>query len=226
MNDSNIYTMIAAPYCQEYYELHNKKVPDADGVKQQILKWVKDDMNTTLKYNGYDPKDFLRFCACVVAHQDEINWHLIQDYLVSKQMPETFEEYTELAKHFVKDYYGKYAKDMPDPDRVKQEIIEFVNRDALHMMDGLVDYDAADWYKFCAIVLTQPETIDWVVVQSWVVEEYQEENSDVESYVCYDCCRYTNQSKIEREKYDPVCKSCYEKDQNYEKAPISNLIAV
>ena len=131
-------------------------------------------------------------------------------------MPETFEEYTELAKHFVKDYYGKYAKDMPDPEGVKQEIIDFVKRDALHMMDGLVDYDAADWYKFCAIVLTQPETIDWVVVQSWVVEEYkkqQEENSDVESYACYNCCRYTNQSKIEREKYDPLCKSCYEMEE-------------
>ena len=37
------------------------------------------------------------------------------------------------------------------------------------------------------------------------------EGWDIQSYVCYDCCLYTNQSLKEREMYDPLCKECYEK---------------
>lgn len=32
---------------------------------------------------------------------------------------------------------------------------------------------------------------------------------EVESYVCYDCCLNTNQSPEERDKYNPLCESCW-----------------
>jgi hypothetical protein len=37
------------------------------------------------------------------------------------------------------------------------------------------------------------------------------ETDEIESYCCYDCCKYTNQTPQEREQYDPLCKTCFEK---------------
>ena len=47
-------------------------------------------------------------------------------------------------------------------------------------------------------------------------ECFLKEEDDVETYVCYDCCRYTNQTRAEREQYDPLCKKCYEKREEEE----------
>ena len=41
-------------------------------------------------------------------------------------------------------------------------------------------------------------------------EPVEEEDDTIQTYVCHECCRSTNQSDSEREKYDPLCKRCWE----------------
>lgn len=45
-----------------------------------------------------------------------------------------------------------------------------------------------------------------------LVESVDQAEEDIESYVCYDCCLFTNQSPEEREKYDPLCEACWKSD--------------
>ena len=42
------------------------------------------------------------------------------------------------------------------------------------------------------------------------------DDDQIQTYVCYDCCRYTNQTPEEREMYDPLCKRCYEAESDSE----------
>ena len=46
---------------------------------------------------------------------------------------------------------------------------------------------------------------------SKIVQADGDDDDTIQTYVCYECCRYTNQSDKEREMYDPLCKRCYDK---------------
>ena len=66
------------------------------------------------------------------------------------------------------------------------------------------DENSMDWIKTYDELVSKNLTEDYTKL----LEAMDDEE---ETYVCYDCCRYTNQTRAEREQYDPLCKKCYEK---------------
>jgi hypothetical protein len=102
------------------------------------------------------------------------------------------DNYVKLVAPFVKDYYGDGdiangvpgVNDMPGSDGVRKAIVEWVSKEWDDVLDnGLNDYEPDEWLRFCCVVLTKADLIDWAKVQEWVETEYEKEkeNSDDES---------------------------------------------
>ena len=49
-----------------------------------------------------------------------------------------------------------------------------------------------------------------------LAESVEQTEETIESFVCYDCCLFTNQSPEERKKYDPLCEQCWKKAESKE----------
>jgi hypothetical protein len=114
----------------------------------------------------------------------------------------------EMALNHYEDIYGFEKSDIT-ADGVK----DFMEQIAEEAQEA---GEADELFHYIMLSEKLRSRVDWQPIVKAVQEIFPEDTT--QSYICYDCCLATNQTKEEREKYDPLCKECFEKDEDDDEA--------